>query len=143
MATRTTTCVPFSDLSRPSRPDASRPQPHYLSEQTRAMEDSRWSLMRPRLDHYARAAFPRLSMTDANFDEQYRTTEARLDRLEQYVGETDCEVLRVKLDHDIDELDERLRVVRPESLDFQQQLRQLNKEYELDKVRPTSLSVSA
>ncbi|GAA5900036.1 hypothetical protein JCM8208_005573 [Rhodotorula glutinis] len=108
--------------------------PHYLSEQTRAMEDSRWSLMRPRLDHYARAAFPRLSMTDANFDEQYRTTEARLDRLEQYVGETDCEVLRVKLDHDIDELDERLRVVRPESLDFQQQLRQLNKEYELDKL---------
>ncbi|GAA5835897.1 hypothetical protein JCM9279_002136 [Rhodotorula babjevae] len=109
-------------------------QPHYLSKQERAMEDSRWNLMRPRLDHYARAAFPRLNGLDGDFDERYRLTEGRLDRLEAYIGETDCEVLHAKLDHDVDELDERLRVQRPESLDSQQQLRQLNKEYELDKL---------
>ncbi|KPV76306.1 uncharacterized protein RHOBADRAFT_52331 [Rhodotorula graminis WP1] len=108
--------------------------PHYQSKQAHAMEDSRWNLMRPRLDHYARAAFPRLDTTDADFADRYRTTEARLDRLERYVGQTDCEALHVKFDHDIDELDERLRVVRPESLDFEQQLRQLNKEFELDKL---------
>ncbi|GAA5936601.1 hypothetical protein JCM3775_000145 [Rhodotorula graminis] len=60
--------------------------------------------------------------------------DARLDRLERYVGQTDCEALHVKFDHDIDELDERLRVVRPENLDFEQQLRQLNKEFEFDKL---------
>ena len=128
-------------VSRPPPPRAQltpaprRLQPHYLSKQTHAMEDSRWNLMRPRLDHYARSAFPRANALDADFDERYRLTEGRLDRLEAYVGETDCEALHAKLDHDVDELDERLRVLRPESLNFQQQIRQLNKEHELDKVR--------